>query len=120
MKLFRSFLLFQVLFVGCIFYQAKAQQRIDTTHVYKIDEVVVKENRKMKELRSTTPLQILNADKLRQNGAMQVSDAAKLFSGVVIKDYGGIGGLKTISVRSLGAAHTGGYLGEKSRSLCEK
>ena len=106
MKLFRSFLFFPVLFVGCIFYQAKAQQQIDTTHVYKIDEVVVKENRKMKELRSTTPLQILNADKLRQNGAMQVSDAAKLFSGVVIKDYGGIGGLKTISVRSLGAAHT--------------
>ena len=94
------------LFIAISIFPVKAQIRIDTTRVYKIDEVVVKENRKMKELRSTTPLQILDVNKLRQNGAMQVSDAAKLFSGVVIKDYGGIGGLKTISIRSLGAAHT--------------
>ncbi|MFT3683050.1 MAG: TonB-dependent receptor [Ferruginibacter sp.] len=38
--------------------------------------------------------------------SVSVADAAKYFSGVVIKDYGGIGGLKTISVRSLGANHT--------------
>lgn len=79
---------------------------MDTTRIYQIDEVVVKENRRMKELRSTTPLQTLDAARLKQTGAVQLSDAAKLFSGVVVKDYGGIGGLKTISVRSLGAAHT--------------
>ena len=27
---------------------------------------------------------------------MQVSDAVKHFSGVTVKDYGGIGGLKTV------------------------
>lgn len=37
---------------------------------------------------------------------MQVSDAVKHFSGVTVKDYGGIGGLKTVSIRSLGAQHT--------------
>lgn len=84
----------------------QAQVKVDTTRTYQIDEVVVKENRRIKELRSTTPLQTLDAGRLKQNGALQVSDAAKLFSGVVVKDYGGIGGLKTISVRSLGAAHT--------------
>lgn len=95
-----------IILLICAAHPMKAQIRVDTARIYKLDEVVVTENKKMKELRSTTPMQVLNADKLRQNGAMQVSDAIKLFSGVVVKDYGGIGGLKTISVRSLGAAHT--------------
>lgn len=37
---------------------------------------------------------------------LQAADALKFFSGVSVKDYGGLGGLKTISVRSLGAHHT--------------
>ncbi|RYY21307.1 MAG: TonB-dependent receptor, partial [Chitinophagaceae bacterium] len=44
--------------------------------------------------------------RLKQIQAYSVGDAAKYFSGALIKDYGGTGGLKTISVRSLGAAHT--------------
>ena len=35
-------------------------------------------------------------------GVHEVADAVRHFSGVTVKDYGGIGGLKTISVRSLG------------------
>jgi vitamin B12 transporter len=49
--------------------------------------------------------QITNNDFIRYS-ALNVADAVRNFSGVVIKDYGGIGGLKTISVRSLGANHT--------------
>ena len=37
---------------------------------------------------------------------LQAADALKFFSGVSVKDYGGLGGLKTISFRSLGAHHT--------------
>ncbi len=37
---------------------------------------------------------------------LQAADAMKFFTGVSVKDYGGLGGLKTISVRSLGANHT--------------
>ena len=29
-----------------------------------------------------------------------------VFAGANVKDYGGIGGLKTVSVRNIGAAHT--------------
>ena len=58
------------------------------------------------EIRSTAPLQILSKEKLEKLNALQISDAVKFFSGVTIKDYGGIGGLKTVSVRSLGANHT--------------
>ena len=35
-----------------------------------------------------------------------VADAIRDFSGVQLRDYGGIGGLKTVNVRSLGSAHT--------------
>lgn len=39
-----------------------------------------------------------------------MADALKYFAGVQIKDYGGLGGLKTINVRSLGAQHVGVYV----------
>jgi hypothetical protein len=34
-----------------------------------------------------------------------IADAIRLFSGVQLKDYGGIGGLKTINIRSLGSEY---------------
>ncbi|MCI1640091.1 MAG: TonB-dependent receptor [Bacteroidales bacterium] len=34
-----------------------------------------------------------------------VADAIRLFSGIQLKDYGGIGGLKTINIRSLGSEY---------------
>lgn len=99
----RSLLLLSICFYTCTICKA---QKTDSLRVHTLGEVVVKENKKEKVFRSTTPLQILDSRKLKQSGALLVSDAAKFFSGVVVKDYGGIGGLKTISVRSLGANHT--------------
>ena len=71
-----------------------------------LEEVVVISNHKGKETRATAPLQILTGEALEGLNAIQVADAVKHFSGVMVKDYGGIGGLKTVSVRSLGASHT--------------
>lgn len=71
-----------------------------------LPEVVVTERYSNREIRSTAPVQFLTGDQLQYLQALQLSDAVKHFSGVSIKDYGGIGGLKTISVRSLGAHHT--------------
>jgi len=56
---------------------------------------------------SPVPVQFLNHEALQQINAPSVGDAARYFSGVLVKDYGGIGGLKTVSVRSLGASSTG-------------
>jgi uncharacterized protein (DUF2164 family) len=53
-----------------------------------------------------TPLQLMDSARLEKIPAIQLSDAVKYFSGVTVKDYGGVGGLKTVSVRSLGANHT--------------
>ena len=35
-----------------------------------------------------------------------MADAVRRFAGANVKDYGGIGGLKTVSIRNMGAAHT--------------
>ena len=40
----------------------------------------------------------------------QVAEVLRHFTGVQVKDYGGIGGLKTVNVRSLGSEHVGVFL----------
>lgn len=52
------------------------------------------------------PVQKFNAANLSKIQAIQLSDVIKRFAGIQVKDYGGIGGLKTVSVRGLGANHT--------------
>ena len=56
-------------------------------------------------VQSLSPVQQISANAFDQLGAFNVADAIRDFAGVNIKDYGGIGGLKTVSVRSLGADH---------------
>lgn len=88
------------------------QQKVDTTHIYSIPEILISDVYQTREVRSSSPLQILSKDALKNLHALQVSDAVKHFAGVTVKDYGGIGGLKTVSIRSLGAQHTAiGYDG---------
>ena len=55
---------------------------------------------------AVAPTQQLNTKMLSAIPAVQISDVLKLFSGVVIKDYGGVGGMKTVSVRGFGSQHT--------------
>lgn len=75
----------------------------DTTK--KLNEVKVTSS-SIPVLQTIVPAQqITNSDFTRYN-AYNVADAIRAFSGVSIKDYGGIGGLKTVSVRGLGANHT--------------
>ena len=84
-----------------------SQHTTDTTALsQELEEVVVESSYTSKTTRATAPLQILTSEALEGINAMQVADAVKHFSGVMVKDYGGIGGLKTVSVRSLGASHT--------------
>ncbi len=82
------------------------QQKVDTTHIYAIPEVKISDPYQTRETRAASPLQILTKEELKNLHALQVSDAVKHFAGVTVKDYGGIGGLKTVSIRSLGAQHT--------------
>jgi outer membrane cobalamin receptor len=53
------------------------------------------------------PSQRLSGKKLEALSSFSVADAIRYFSGVQIKDYGGIGGLKTVDIRSMGTNHLG-------------
>lgn len=54
----------------------------------------------------TVSAQQLTRLAIENSNSLNVADALKGFSGVQIRDYGGIGGMKTIDVRSLGSKHT--------------
>lgn len=54
----------------------------------------------------SAPLQVMAQDEFQKLGIKELHEAVKTFSGVQIKDYGGIGGVKTVSVRSMGSQHT--------------
>ena len=53
--------------------------------------------------------QTLKGEELQRLNALTVADAIRYFSGVQLKDYGGVGGIKTINVRSMGSQHTAVY-----------
>ena len=53
--------------------------------------------------------QTLKGAELERLNALSVADALRYFSGVQLKDYGGVGGIKTINVRSMGSQHTAVY-----------
>ncbi len=54
----------------------------------------------------SAPLQVMSKSDFEKLGIKELHEAVKTFSGVQIKDYGGIGGVKTVSVRSMGSQHT--------------
>ncbi|GAB2980218.1 TonB-dependent receptor [Mucilaginibacter puniceus] len=75
----------------------------DTTR--KLNEVKINSST-IPVLQTIVPAQQINNTDFTRYNAFNVADAIRNFSGVNIKDYGGIGGLKTVSVRGLGANHT--------------
>ncbi len=56
---------------------------------------------------STIAGQELSGKELDRLSALNVADAVRYFSGAQIKDYGGVGGVKTVDVRSMGSNHLG-------------
>lgn len=52
-------------------------------------------------------VQKLEGARLEGLNTQSVADAVRYFSGVQIKDYGGVGGLKTVDLRSMGTHHLG-------------
>ncbi len=55
------------------------------------------------------PSQSLDSVMLQRMQSLSVADALRHFAGVQVKDYGGIGGIKTVNVRSMGSEHLGVY-----------
>jgi hypothetical protein len=72
-----------------------------------IKEVVVTGMRPTYDLSAPAPVQSLKGRDLERINSLSVADAVRYFSGVQIKDYGGIGGVKTVNIRSMGSQHVG-------------
>ncbi len=53
------------------------------------------------------PSQTLKGQQLEKLSALSVADALRYFSGIQLKDYGGVGGIKTVNIRSMGTHHLG-------------
>ena len=70
--------------------------------VRSLDEVEVSSQRAPSTMRTAVPTQVMDIEKIEAQGALQLSDAIKHMAGVTLKDYGGVGGLKTVSARGLG------------------
>lgn len=51
------------------------------------------------------PVQTLTATEALRLGALNPADAMRFTAGVQVKDYGGLGGLKTVDVRAMGSHH---------------
>ena len=83
---------------------AVAAQDTDSIITYSLDEFVVSARRIQMDV---IPVQTLSGQLLENLSAHSVADALRYFSGVQLKDYGGIGGLKTVNVRSMGSQHVG-------------
>lgn len=79
-----------------------AQNRLDS--LQRLEGVVITAEMLTKDI---IPVQQLSGEQLQRLGTYSVADAIRYFSGVQIKDYGGVGGLKTVNIRSMGTNHVG-------------
>ena len=82
-------------------------QTVTNDSTQTIEEVVVKGFRIPGNVLASTPIQTLSHTDMERLGIHDMGDALKRFAGVQVKDYGGVGGMKTVNIRGLGAGHTG-------------
>ena len=72
--------------------------------VQHVREIVVVSKPAMREV---VPSQKLKGEMLEKLNTHSVADALRYFSGIQLKDYGGVGGIKTVNIRSMGTHHLG-------------
>ena len=92
-------------FTFCPFGFIKAQTA-DSILSRQIEEVKVTTSVRPSSVLSSVPVQSLSSSDIQNTGIQSVADAVRRFNGVVVKDYGGIGGFKTINIRGNGSEHT--------------
>ncbi|MBO6032049.1 MAG: TonB-dependent receptor plug domain-containing protein [Prevotella sp.] len=79
-----------------------AQSKLDS--LQHVREIVVVSKPAMREV---VPSQKLKGEMLEKLNTHSVADALRYFSGIQLKDYGGVGGIKTVNIRSMGTHHLG-------------
>jgi len=94
----KTLLLIFIVFAPFLLY---SQVPVDSIQV--LDEVILK----AKPYQEVIPVQSLSGKQLENLASHNVADALRYFAGTQIKDYGGLGGLKTVDVRNMGTHHVG-------------
>ena len=90
-----------------LFLASKAENSdvVSDTLVHQLEEFEVIGNQR--PYAEVIPSQKLSGEQLEELNSHSVADAIRYFSGVQIKDYGGVGGVKTVDIRSMGTNHMG-------------
>lgn len=83
-----------------------AQTDVDTLAHRLLDDVEVTAHAPSSDVTSPAPTRSIDRERMQRLGLTALPDALRQLAGVTVRDYGGIGGLKTVSVRNLGAHHT--------------
>ncbi len=84
-----------------------AQTDTITGRVHELQGVTVTESQRQHTLKSTAPEHLLDRQDMLTMGITDMADALHRLPGITLRDYGGAGGMKTISVRGFGSKHTG-------------
>lgn len=71
------------------------------------EQMIIPVSIQKKNFKEILPAQVLSGEQLERLNSQSVADALRYFAGIQIKDYGGIGGLKTVNIRSMGSQHVG-------------
>lgn len=82
-------------------YAQSTQQRLDTLTTLNEVHIVKSQSRDL-----VAP-QTLEGEQLKRLNSVDVADALRYLAGVKIKDYGGMGGMKTVDIRHMGTHQVG-------------
>lgn len=97
---------FKRFFFSLVLFSFLSVQGQEDTLLQRLEPVDIVADKESSPVQTTAPVQVLSAKELSNMPVLQISDVMKHFAGMVVRDYGGVGGLKTVSVRGLGSQHT--------------
>jgi outer membrane cobalamin receptor len=83
-------------------YGQKKGSRLDS--IQSVGEVVVTSRLTFREV---IPSHTMKGEQLQRLNTHNIADALRYFAGLQLKDYGGVGGIKTVNIRSMGSNHLG-------------
>lgn len=86
---------------------ANAQSRDSISDSHTLRDVEVAGKLRSSTLTSTAPLHTIGQADILRLGVTDIADALHRLPGITLRDYGGAGGMKTVSVRGFGSKHTG-------------
>jgi outer membrane cobalamin receptor len=92
--------------VSALALNVNAQNDTLTRQVHELEGVEVVSAKAGRNITSAAPLQLISSEKMELLGVQTMAEALNHMAGIAVRDYGGAGGMKTVSVRGIGSRHT--------------